>query len=190
MSLLLLAFAFAAVPQPPRDPQSAIEPRSEPGAGQKLMAKFVGDWEVTKTFYPRNGDPVRQTGACRQTLIHGGRFLRSEFTFSSPDGASTAGEGLLGFDAQTGLFTSVWTDARSTRMSIRQSRGKFDGREIVLFSASLGESREERRSRTVARLEDGGERLVHRQFGVAADGSERLVMELELKRKPAPASGK
>jgi hypothetical protein len=62
-----------------KDPQSIYEPRSIPGAGQKFLEKFVGDWAVAKTFYPRTGDPVRQNGECRQTMIHEGRFLRSEY---------------------------------------------------------------------------------------------------------------
>ena len=31
----------AAAP-PPRDPQSTVEPKSEPGEGQKLLARMVG----------------------------------------------------------------------------------------------------------------------------------------------------
>src|SRR3954469_21710413 len=99
--------------QPPmptnKDPQSAIEPRSGPGAGQKFLEKFVGDWEVVKTFHPREGDPVRTKGECKQTMIHGGNFLRSEFVFGE-GAARTTGTGLVGFETETGLFTSVWVD--------------------------------------------------------------------------------
>src|SRR4051794_16145998 len=96
-----------------KDPQSAFEPRSSPGAGQKFLARFVGDWDVVKTFHPRAGKPSVQKGACRQAMIHQGRFLQSDFTFHTADGKTT-GMGLLGFDAATGAFTSVWTDSRST----------------------------------------------------------------------------
>jgi hypothetical protein len=40
-------------------------------------------------------------------------------------------------DPQTGLFTTFWYDSRSTKFSIRQSRDAFDGKQIVLYSASL-----------------------------------------------------
>jgi len=172
--------------QPPaadkKDPQSAIEPRSGPGAGQKFLEKFVGDWEVTKTFHPRAGEPVTTKGTCRQTMIHGGRFLQSEFLFDGP-GGKTTGTGTIGFEADTGLFTSVWVDSRSTRMSLRKSREKFDGTEIVLFSRSL-DDKEGRQSRTVTKVEDGGKKIVHRQYSPTPDGKERLVMELIL--TPAP----
>ena len=183
-------FIFAAavvsqVKQPDRrNPQSAIEPRSGPGAGQKFLAKFVGDWDVAKTFRPRSGEPAKTAGTCRQTMIHAGRFLQSEFVFGAGD-AKTTGLGLIGFDPATGLFTSVWTDSRQTRMSFRQGREKFDGRRIVLYSESLGGDPGGRRSKTITELAENGNKIVHRQYNVGGDGGERLVMELVLIRKSA-----
>jgi hypothetical protein len=177
-------------PAAPKDPQSAYEPRSGPGAGQKFLEKFVGDWDVVKAFYPRSGEPVLVKGQCRQTMVHGGRFLKSEFVFGQ--GASrTTGLGLIGFEAEPGTFTSVWTDSRSTRMSLRQSEGKFNGEEIVLYGRSLGEgAKDSRRSRTVTRLEEGGRKIVHRQYAPTPGGGERLMMELLMTRKAeAPAPG-
>src|SRR5262245_9819824 len=72
------------VDQPPgkQDPQQAIEPRSGPGAGQAFLARFAGEWDVEKKFFPRGGgEPSVSKGSCKQEMIHGGRFLRSEFTF-------------------------------------------------------------------------------------------------------------
>lgn len=102
--------------QPPptkKDPQSAFEPRSSPRVGQKYLERFVGEWEVVKTFYPRQGEPSSTKGTCRQTMIHESRFLQSEFTFDGPSGKTT-GTGLIGFESDTGLFTSTWVDSRST----------------------------------------------------------------------------
>ncbi len=189
LALALVGLA-AGAEQPPakqKDPQSSYEPRSNPGAGQKFLEKFVGDWEVVKTFHPRSGGPVETKGECRQTLMHGGRFLRSEFVFGQGE-ARTTGTGLIGFEADSGLFTSVWIDSRTTRMSLRQSRDQFDGEQIVLYSKSLQEGgREARTSRTVTRLEEDGRKIVHRQLTAGPDGKERLVMELLLTRKAEPA---
>lgn len=164
-----------------KDPQSAFEPKSKPGEGQKFLERFVGEWHVAKTFHPRIGDPVRQTGECRQAIVHGGRFLQSDFSFESAAGKST-GTGLIGFEPETGKFTSVWVDSRQTRMSLRQSEDKFDGEKIVLFAKEL-DGKEPRRSKTITKLEDGGKKIVHRQFSIAADKTERLVMELVLSKK-------
>lgn len=186
--LSLLLAAPLAAQQPPRDkndPQSAIEPRSAPGAGQKFLEQFVGDWRVAKTFHPRSGEPVRQQGECKQSMTHGERFLKSEFVFTSGE-TKTTGTGIIGFEPATGLFTSVWIDSRSTRMSLRQSKEKFNGQQIVLVGQGLGEgAKSVRPSRTVTRLEDNGNRIVHRQYGLGTDGKDRLVMELVMTRKQA-----
>src|SRR4051794_17989777 len=81
-----------------KDPQSSFEPRSAPGEGQKFLAKFVGDWDVVKTFHPRSGKPSVQKGTCKQEMINGGRFLQSSFAFGDGD-AKTTGLGLIGFEA-------------------------------------------------------------------------------------------
>jgi hypothetical protein len=164
-----------------KDPQAAYEPRSKPGVGQKFLEKFVGDWDVAKTFHPRMGEPTRQKGQCRQSMTHGGRFLQSEFTFDA-DSGKTTGTGLIGFEPESGKFTSVWIDSRQTRMSFRQAEGKFDGEQIVLFSKEL-DGKEGRRSKTVTKIEDEGKTITHRQFSINQDNTERLVMELVLTKK-------
>ena len=187
--VLFTVVSLLAAQQPPAkpDPQSTYEPRSKPGAGQKFLERFVGDWEVVKTFHPRSGDPVRTKGECQQTMIHEGRFLKSEFVFEQGTGKST-GTGIIGFEADSGKFTSVWMDSRRTQLSLRQSRDRFNGEEIVLYSQTLGTGKEGRQSRTVTRLEDDGRKIVHRQYNPSADGKERLIMELVLTRKPRTAS--
>ncbi len=144
---------------------------------------------MAKAFYPRGGgEPSRAKGECKQTLIHAGRFLQSDFVFGESD-AKTTGMGLIGFEPATGKFTSVWTDSRQTRMSFRQAQDKFDGKQIVLFGKGLGDEKQ-RESKTVTVLEDNAQKIVHRQYGAGPDGQKRLVMELILTRKPAAGSTK
>jgi hypothetical protein len=69
-------------------------------------------------------------------MIHDGRFLQSEFVFEQ-NGQKTSGLGLVGFDPESGQFTTVWTDSRSTRMSLRQSEEPFNGKEIILHIVLL-----------------------------------------------------
>ncbi len=169
-----------------QDPQTKFEPRSGPGVGQTYLEKFTGDWSVTKTFYPRTGAPIRAAGRCRQAMIHDGRFLQSDFVFQQ-DGKKTTGLGIIGFEPESGTFTSFWTDSRQTRMSVRQSQDRFDGKQIVLYSRSLDAAgNDARRSKTVSRLDDEGRKLIHRQYSVGPGGEERLVMELEMIKQPAP----
>jgi hypothetical protein len=118
-------------------------------------------------------------------MIHKGRFLQSEFTFEQ-GGRTTTGLGIIGFEPESGRFTSFWTDSRQTRMSLRQSRDPFDGERIVLYSGSLDTGEKEtRRSKTVSYLEDGGRKLIHQQYALEPDGQERLFMELIMTRATA-----
>jgi Protein of unknown function (DUF1579) len=183
----IICLVGAGEPQAPaarKDPQASFEPRLSPGAGQKYLEAFVGEWDVVKTFYPRSGgEPSRTLGTCRQTMIHDGRFLQSEFVFEQ-GGRKTTGLGLIGFESQSGKFTTVWTDSRQTRMSIRQSREPFNGKEIVLVSHSLEEDGKGMpASRTVSRIEDDHRKIIHRQFTTGPDGKERVIMELAMTRK-------
>jgi hypothetical protein len=192
LTLFVLLFSslsvYCVVGQPPlkkddkkdegKDAQASFEPKSKPGLGQKYLEKFVGDWDVAKTIHRKMGEPARQKGQCKQTMIQGGRFLQSDFTFES-EGGKTTGTGIIGFEPETGKFTSVWFDSRQTRMSFRQADGKFDGEQIVLFSKEL-DGKEGRRSKTISKLEGDGKKIVHRQFSLAQDNTERLVMELVL----------
>jgi hypothetical protein len=184
---------FAQQPTVPASPQAKtaaasapFEPPAGPGAGQAFLKTFEGEWDVEKVFYPASGGaPSRSGGECVQKMVQDGRFLESRFTFRQ-DGPTTTGVGVSGFETRTGLFTTVWYDSRQTRMSIRQSREPFDGKQIVLYGVSLEPARSPgRESKTISLLEDGGRKLIHRQYSVGggADGKDRLVMELILTRK-------
>jgi hypothetical protein len=182
-ALAFLAAAAVMSAQKPPDPQAGFEPRSGPGAGQKFLERFVGDWDVDKAFYPRTGEPARSRGSCHQAMINDGRFLESRFVFEGPAGKTT-GLGIIGFEPESGLFTSVWADSRQTRMSIRRSQEPFNGEVIVLYGRSLDdEAKGGPRSRTETRLTDEGRKIVHRQYVPGPDGKERLMMELQMTRR-------
>jgi hypothetical protein len=169
-----------------KDPQERFEPRGAPGAGQKYLQKYVGDFDVVKTLTFREDQPVRSTGTCKQTMVQDGRFLQSDFTFEGA-GGKTTGMGLIGFEGNSKLFTSVWIDSRQTKMSLRQSKAPFDGEQIVLFSRSLAEDgKAGRQSKTVTKMEEDGNKIIHRQYNTTTDGKERVVMELVLTRKGTP----
>jgi len=192
----LLAVAPAIGQQPPKpddkkDPQQQFEPKSARGEGQRFLAKMAGEFAVAKTFYPRTpgAESAKSSGTCKQEMIHDGHFLRSEFSFDGPAGKTT-GTGYIGFEPANGKFTSTWIDSRQTRMSFRQSKDKFDGTKIVLWGVSFEEAKDGRRSKTVTHLEENGNKVIHRQYSIAADGTERVVMQLELTRKTEKPAGR
>jgi hypothetical protein len=177
-STLLIAGATLA-----QQTHNQYEPLSAPGAGQKLLAQFAGDWEVSKSFFPNNGKPVVTKGTCKQFMIEDRKFLESDFTFFNPDGTKSTGTGISGFDTKTNRFTTVWYDSRQTTMSIRQSDGTFDGKNIVLWSTPLDSERPGRKTVARAHLEQDGRVLLHRHFLIDDKGRERMIIELRMTRK-------
>lgn len=179
IALLLLCAATSLAQQ--THPQ--YEPSNAPGAGQKLLAQFAGDWDLVKTFFPPNGKPRVTKGTVKQYMIQDGRFLQSDFTFFNEDGSKTTGTGVSGFDPATNRFTTVWYDSRQTTMSIRQSDGTFDGKNIVLWATALDPDRPGRKTVARAHLEDGGRVLLHRHYLIDDKGNERMMIELRMSKK-------
>jgi hypothetical protein len=183
LRILLCGVILAGASLVAQQSQNSYEPRAATGAGQKLLAQFAGQWDVVKTFYPANGAPVQTKGTCTQKMVHDGHFLESNFTFFEKDGKTSTGTGISGFDPKTNRFTTVWYDSRQTTMSIRQSDGTFDGKEIVLYATNLDPDRPGRRTVARAHLEDNGRLLLHRHFLIDDSGKERMMIELRMTRK-------
>lgn len=182
-ALFLAAAILAVTPLQAQETHAAYERGGKPGAGQALLAQFAGDWTMVKTFFPSKGEPVVTKGTCHQAMISDGRFLQSDFVFFDKNGKTeSTGTGISGFDAKTNKFTTVWWDSRQTTFSIRQSDGTFDGKNIVLWTANVGDESPGRRTVARAHLEDNGHVLIHRHFVVDEGGKERMVIELRLTR--------
>lgn len=178
--IVTLLTAAAAVAQ---QTHHQYEPPNAAGAGQKLLAKFAGDWDVVDTFYPAHGSPIVRKGTCKQYMVQDGKFLESDFTFFNSNGTKNTGTGISGFDTTTNRFTTVWFDSRRTAMSIRRSEGRFDGKNIVLYSTSLDREHPERKTVARAHLEDGGRVLMYRHYLIDGQGKERVMFELRMTRK-------
>jgi len=161
-------------------------PRDESATGFPSLARFRCpwlDWEVVKTFFPMNGKPIVTNGTCKQYMIQDGKFLQSDFTFFNADGKKTIGTGISGFDSKTTRFTTVWYDSQQTTMSIRQSDGTFDGKNIVLWTTPLDTEHPGRKTVARAHLEEDGRVLLHRHFLINDQGEERLMIEFRMTRK-------
>jgi uncharacterized protein DUF1579 len=124
-----------------------------------------------------------------QTVDDPGRQVsQSDFTFFNPDGTKSTGTGISGFDSKTNRFTTVWFDSRQTTMSIRQSDGTFDGKNIVLWTTPLDTEHPGRKTVARAHLEEDGRLLhgrllLHRHFLIDDKGEERMIIELRMTRR-------
>ena len=184
MRRIAIALLFFAAVAEAQQTHQQYEPANAPGAGQKLLAQFAGDWDLVKTFFPAEGKPRVTKGTVKQYMIQDGKFLQSDFTFLNEDGTKSTGTGISGFDSKTNRFTTVWYDSRQTTMSIRQSDGTFDGKNIVLWATALDPDRPGRKTVARAHLEENGKILLHRHYLIDEKGNERMMIELRLTRKP------
>jgi len=80
-----------------------------------------------KTYDGTDDATVDFTGATLENFASGEDSTDVNFdagsydaTFDGP-GGKTTGTGLIGFEPETGKFTSVWIDSRQTRMSLRSA---------------------------------------------------------------------
>ena len=115
-------------------------------------------------------------------MVQSGKFLESDFTFFGSDGIKSTGTGISGFDSKTNRFTTVWYGSQQSTMSIRQSEGTFDGKNIVLWDTPLTPDHPGRKTVARALLEEDGRVLVHRHFLIDDKGSERMMIELRMTR--------
>ena len=175
--LLITAGAIA------QQTHNQYEPANAPGVGQKFLAQFVGEWDVVKSFFPANGKPIVTKATCTQRMVQDGKFLQSDFTFFAADGSKSTGAGISGFDPKTNRFTTVWYDSHQTTMSIRQSDGTFDGKNIALWTTALDTEHPGRKTVARAHLEEDGRLLLHRHFSINEKGEERMMIELRMTRK-------
>jgi hypothetical protein len=178
IAMLLTATAVVA-----QQNHNQYEPQNGPGAGQKLLAQFAGNWSVVNTFYPAQGKPRVTKGTCKQFMIKDGKFLESDFTFFNPDGTKTSGTGISGFDSKSNRFTTVWFDSRRTQMSIRQSDGTFDGKNIVLYATPIDVEVPGRKTVARGHLEKNGRVLVYSHYLIDAAGKERMMFQMILTRQ-------
>jgi hypothetical protein len=182
-SLVLTVVLFGLRAASGQQSHDEYEPPNALGAGQKLLAQFAGEWDVVKSFFPADRAPLVTKGVCKQYMVQDGKFLESDFTFFNSDGSKSTGTGISGFDSKTNRFTTVWFDSRQTMMSIRQSDGTFDGKNIVLWATPLEPDHPGRKTVARAHLEEGGRVLLHQHFLIDDKGNERMMIELRLTRK-------
>ena len=183
MKTFIIATLFIATAAFAQQTHNQYEPSNGAGAGQKLLAQFVGNWSVVNTFYPAQGQPRVSKGTCKQFMVKDGKFLESDFTFFGANGEKSTGTGISGFDTKSNRFTTVWFDSRRTQMSIRQSDGTFDGKNIVLWSTALDNDMPGRKTVARAHLDKNGHVLVYTHYLVDAAGKEQMMFQMLMTRQ-------
>ena len=148
-------------------------PRSEAGAPVRASGRCPARARSSSSGSPGTGRsrrsstrgpaaPVRSAGPLPQAMIHGGRFLQSDFVFGRGGRRTTTGTGTIGFEPETRASSpaSGPTPGRPGCRSAGAARS-FDGEQVVLHGLPLDPDAGDR-----SPLED---RLAARRRGPDAD---------------------
>jgi hypothetical protein len=96
---------------------------SRPGPSHKVLAPFVGEWNVRMTFWSSpSAKPETSTGSSSIAWVLGQRFLQEKFT-GAVAGDSFEGMGIIGYDNASRVFKTIWVDSLNTTMAM--ASGKF-----------------------------------------------------------------
>lgn len=137
--------------QPQIDPKvmmenmAKAEAMNQPGDGHKIIAGFAGTWNAAVKFWmPGQSEPMPSKGTMVATLIHGGRFLKGEYTgaFSmpGPDGKMMdmpfTGMMTWGYNTAAKQYESFWCDSMTTTPMHSKGTISADGKVITSLSES------------------------------------------------------
>ncbi len=117
LTVLLLSSLFAAAQNPPQMPK--------PGAEQKNLNYFAGNWKIAGEMKPVPGSPGGKfTGTEHNEWMPGGFFLVAHTQGSSAMGKQT-GMGIYGYDPEKKAYTY---DEFNSRGETVHATGTFDGK--------------------------------------------------------------
>jgi hypothetical protein len=86
----------------------------KPGQEHNILAKFVGEWEVTISSRPTiSATAELSAGRSQISQVLDGRFVEERFS-GQVAGRPYEGRGYLGFDNTTRRYFSVWMESLST----------------------------------------------------------------------------
>ena len=129
--IVLFCFILNASPLFAQDDMSAMSEEQKvwmdymtPGWAHEMLAKSVGDWKVTTTFWQAPGtEPMVSEGTAKYEMILGGRYLQSTHNGISW-GMEMNGISLTAYDNTTKEFINTWIDNMGTGIAI--SKGQYD----------------------------------------------------------------
>ena len=110
---------------------AAYEAAGTPGAPHQELAKGVGNWKLTVTWWMEPGaEPMVSEATSTRAALFGGRYLEEKVQ-GLMMGAPFEGYGLTGYDNVRGKYWSIWIDSMST--GVMASEGEADASGAVVL---------------------------------------------------------
>ncbi len=106
----------------------------------KHLLPMVGTWDAELSFLMEpGGEPEVSKGVCVNTMILGGRFMKSDFKAEINmfgDKVAFSGFGLMGYGKEKGEFVSTWCDSMSTNLLVSTGKPGDDAKRLSLTGMS------------------------------------------------------
>jgi hypothetical protein len=133
---------------------AAAKDRNALGPEHDELAKFIGSWDVSFTYWAKESAPsVSSTGRSVFTAIFDGRFIREDYVGLFM-GRPFAGVGTLGFDTAAGQYVSSWFDNVGTGIMHSTAIAGLEGDDLTFEGVGLcPDTQEEQSIRHVLRWE-------------------------------------
>ncbi|GAB4194182.1 MAG: hypothetical protein Tsb002_25440 [Wenzhouxiangellaceae bacterium] len=152
------------------------------------LAPFVGVFDAEVRFFMGAGDPVISTGAMRNELVLGGRFVQQQFQGDPPPGAGPeitpfAGVGLLGYNTVDKRYEAAWADNASTVLQVESGQVDDSGREWSFYSRLTNpQTGGPMEKRTILMIDDDDHHRAEYWFR-EPEGPEIKAMEIHYSRR-------
>ena len=161
---------------------AAMMKAATPGPEHAMLKTLEGKWtaDVTATD-PASGKEEKSTGAMKNQMILGGRYLKQDYS-GSMMGMPFHGGGLVGYDNVKKKYTMLWVDEMSTQMMM--SEGTFDESAKKLTTMCTidcpGDMGKKTFKQVVTMTDD--DHHAYEMYEVAADGKENKVLTIKYTR--------
>jgi len=188
---LPLSVAFAADQKkpdaaPPGMDQAAMEmmmKAATPGPQHQHLAKMVGDWTFTNTFWMAPGAPPQQsTGTMHAQALMGGRYVEHQWS-GNMMGAPFEGRGTEAYDNVSKQWETTWIDNMGT--GIMNGTGTCDdAMKSCTYNNELWDPMTGKKSSMRSVITWASDNEFHNEmYGPGPDGKEMKMMEIVAKRK-------
>ena len=165
-----------------QETMEAYQKLAIPGEPHKMMARWEGSWDIRmKSWMEPDQPPVESKGTAEYRTILGGRFLQEEIQ-SEMMGSPYNGRGFMGYDNNTGKYTTVWIDDMSTSIMVFEGTASPDGKTITQTSHYDDPIQGPMDFRTVTTIMDDDTQGFE-MYTTGKTGKEEKMMEIVYTRK-------
>ena len=151
-----------------------------PGKEHELLKRYVGEWVVDVTVWPKPGAPAQMSkGTMKNQLIFDGRYVKCDFE-GTMGGMTFKGLEVIGYDLFKKMYTTFWIDSWSTAFVVTTGTLDMAGKvltEMGEFPDAMTDGKTMQKFRNVTTFVSEG-KYTFEMFMTMPDGKEAKSMEM------------